>query len=449
MTEHPSRDQIVALARSVSPELRDALAHVGECRQCADLLGRAAGEVVTAERERKMVAFERSAERTRTAQSPVSRIWWARPRSGVVELVAAERTAEALLAQPESQRQLLVQNTDRYCTLAVAEVTLESARELCYDQPEAGIALAELGLSIVDRLDREYYGQRMLDDVRGRGWSFIANAHRILDDPERAAEAFDRAAALLADSPEPQERACLFSLWSSLYRDRRDFDTAIELLTRAIALYEEAGEEGKAGRAYVSLGNAYGELHEPEEAERIFAEALVRIDASEDPRSLLCARHGLIVQLVVQERHHEAAELLAEIEPEYDRFTDSHTQLGLRWLRGRIAVGLGHDEEAEAVLEEVRQRYMELGNSLYAAEVSLHLAQLYQRQQRVSELRTLAEEMTPFFFSRDLGRETAIALSFFVRAVEQERATALVIERVAGFVRRSQHEPELRFSDFS
>lgn len=450
MAEHPNRQLLVALARAVSPELRDSvLVHVGECSECAELLGRAAVEVAVAESERKVIDFERSNERARMSPPTSARTWWARPRSSAAELTAAETTVEEILAQPESQRPLLVQNTDRYRSLAVAEVMLERAREQCYDEPPAGIVLAELGLSILDRLDREYYGRRMLDDVCGRGWSYIGNAFRILDRPQRAADAFQRAADLLEGSPEPQERACLFSLWSSLHRDGLEFDSAIDLLTRAIDLYEEVGEEGKAGRAFVSLGNVYGELFEPEEAERVYAEALVRLDASEDPRSLLYARHGLVVTLTEQERYHEAAELLAEIEPEYERFSDSHTQLAVRWLRGRIAAGLGRDDEAEPQLEAVRQRFMELGSSLNAAQVSLHLAQLYERQKRSRELRELAEEMTPFFFSRDLGRETALALSFFVRAVEQERASAVVIRRVAGFVQRSQHEPELRFSDFN
>ena len=55
------------------------------------------------------------------------------------------------------------------------------------------------------------------------------------------------------------------------------------------------------------------------------------------------------------------------------------------------------------------------------ALVSLDLASLYAEQGRMAELKRIAEEMVPFFSSRQIHREALAALDYWRQAVEAER----------------------------
>lgn len=454
MSGHPDPAQILALVRALSPELRDGvLEHLVRCPACARIAGRAVGEVRAAERGRKVLAFGRAAAprivpRPAEEAPPPPRVWWSRPRADAAELAEGEELLEDLLAQPEGQRPLVVHNCERFQTLPLVELVLEEGRARCFEDAHAGARLIELGISIVDLLDRDYHGRRLLDDLRARGWAFRANAHRIVGELAAAEEAFRRAAALLEGSTCRIERAAMFQLHASLLKAQNRGEEAIALLHHAAAAFEAEGEETKAGRAYATLGTVLIEMGELELAEEALAEALVRIDATEDSRTLWAVRQSMVSALAYQERYQEAAELMAELEPEWGRPRDAATRNRRRWIEGKVLVGLGRAEEGEELLDAVRREYLDGGLPLYAAYVSLELALLYERQGRSAELRRLAEEMTPVFFAQEIPRETAVALAFFARAVEQERASKVLIERVAGFLRHAQTRPAVRFADY-
>lgn len=449
MTGHPDPSQILALVRALSPELRDGvLEHLARCPRCARLAGRAIGEVRAAERGRKVLAFDRASAPRAVQAADTPRAWWSRPRSNAAELAAAEALLAELLAQPEGQRPLVVRNCERFHSLALVELVLEEGRLACYDDAHRGGRLIELGISMVDLLDRDYHGRRLLDDLRARGWAFRANAHRIVGDLAAAEQGFRRAGGLLEASACRIEHAGLLQLHASLLKAQNRGEEAVALLYRAADIFEAEGEETKAGRVFAGLGAVLLEMGEPEQAEQALAEALVRIDAGEDPRTLFSVRHSLFASLAYQERYQEAAELLAELAPEYERYPDSHLRNRRRWIEGKVLAGLGREEEAEALLTAAWREYLDGDLPLYAAYVSLELALLYERQGRTTELRRLAEAMTPVFFAREIPRETAIALTFFVRAVEQERASKVLIERVSGFLHRARSHPALRFADY-
>lgn len=449
MTDHPEPSQILSLVRTVAPDLRDGvLEHVSRCPDCAELLKRSIEEVRTAERGRKVLSFERLAAPRSVAAPASPRVWWSRPRSSASELAAAEALLADLVAQPEGQRALLVRNRERFHDLALVELVLEEGRTCCFEDPHRGRRMIELGISMIDLLDHGYHGRRLLDELRGRGYGFRGNADRIVGDLTAAEEAFRRAAELLAGGSCRLDRACLLQFVASLRRVQGRLPEALELLAEAAEIFESEGEDTKAGRAYLGMGAALTDMGELERAEQTLYEALVRIDASEDPRALLGVRHGLAACLAEQERYQEAADLMAELEPEYDRFPELHLRTLRRWTEGKVLSGLGREEEAERVLLEVVRECRAAGLPLVAADVSLTLAMIYERQGRTAELRRLAEEMTAIFFSREIPRESAVALAFFVRAVEQERVTRLVIERVAGYRKRAQFDPDLRFSDY-
>jgi len=77
--------------------------------------------------------------------------------------------------------------------------------------------------------------------------------------------------------------------------------------------------------------------------------------------------------------------------------------------------------------------------------VSLDLATLYAEQERMADLKRLAEEMVPIFSSLQIHREALAALSFLQRAAEAEKASLQVVTQVAFYIRRARYDSNLRF----
>ena len=106
-------------------------------------------------------------------------------------------------------------------------------------------------------------------------------------------------------------------------------------------------------------------------------------------------------------------------------------------------------DAAEAKLRLVRDEFVAEGIGYDAALASLDLAKIYLGQGRTAETRQLAAEMHSIFISREIHREALVALVFFQRAAEQERATVQLVEEVTSYLRRAQSNPGLRFETAS
>jgi len=114
-------------------------------------------------------------------------------------------------------------------------------------------------------------------------------------------------------------------------------------------------------------------------------------------------------------------------------------------VEGKIARGLGQHQDAEVLLLKARDGFLAEDAAFDTALVSLELASLYAEQGRVTEVKRIAEEMMPIFSSRQIHREALTALAFWKQAVDAERAGAELVNGVAAFLKRSRHDPELRF----
>src|SRR4029077_5020194 len=124
--------------------------------------------------------------------------------------------------------------------------------------------------------------------------------------------------------------------------------------------------------------------------------------------------------------------------PLYRAFPDTWTQSLRKWVKGKIARGLGQMEEAEALFLAARDGFLAAGIPYDTALVALELALLYAEQGRSADLKRLAAEVVAVFAPRQIHREALTALAFFQRAVEAERAEVEVVERVAAFLHEAR-----------
>ncbi len=358
------------------------------------------------------LALERSAANLRERQISLDR---ERAEAGPLFTQLARHRPE--------QQALMLLNDARFRTWGLLEQLLEQSQARLLAHRAESELLAELALTLADRLDPDYYGESRLEDLRARAWSYVAEARRLRSDFTGAGEAFDQAHEhLRAGTGDALERALILDLEATLRRCERRLDEARRLLRKAIEIFLENGEDQRASLSLINLAIAYRCEGEPVRALSLLQEAQRHIDAAAEPRLLLSARHHLNHTLAAAGRLMEARGLLLKCRPLYRQFEDPWTQSHLRWLRGQLALEFAEMAEAEADLLGARQGFLAQEGRYEAGLVALDLARLYARQDRAAELRETAGAALETFRALGLASEIRDAESFLRQAEEIEGA---------------------------
>lgn len=328
---------------------------------------------------------------------------------------AAREQAEApalfaeLLRHTPERRMVLVRNSSRFRSLALCTLLLETSRQEGYKDPMEGERLADLVLVLAHRLDPEWYGARVLEDVRGRCFMLIGNARRVASDLWGAEAAFRAAETHLRQGTGDRlERARLLFLKACLSRAQRRFPEAARRFRKVAAVFRAAGEAHAAAEAIIGLALTYRYQGEPEEAIHRLREADGLVDARVDARLHLYIRFNLIVSLAEAGRSREAEVLLSRSR-ELREFPDPAARIGLLSLEAKIALGLGQLPRAARLLVCARDRYAERGDGYRAALACLELAQVCARLGRIEATKQLARQALPIFRSLGIVREALAA----------------------------------------
>jgi tetratricopeptide (TPR) repeat protein len=292
------------------------------------------------------------------------------------------------------------------------ELLLEKSRTSDFGDSQRIEHLAELALVLADQLPPESYGPSSLEDMRARAWSYIGNARRLQFDLQGAEQAFATAFHhLRRGTGEPVERALLLSLKASLCRVQGKKLQAIRLIRRAIDIFRTAGESHKAGKCLVQLAGVHLNSGTPHEALPLLHEALELLGNTADPQLSFFAWHNLVSGLTCTGRYLEARSVLRRTKEVYDRASYPWARTRLRWMEGKIALGLGQIQEAERFLLEAQEGFLAAGAVYEAAQVTLGLATLYHREGRAAEILPLAQKIASFTNRPEKKRETQEALA--------------------------------------
>lgn len=346
-----------------------------------------------------------------------------------------------LARHPPARQKVLVGNARRYQSWGLAQHLIERCSQTWTTDPHQAEELAALALAIAEQFGPPLYQERILNDLKGRCWVHIGTCRRIATDLKGAAEAFDRAGELLvAGTEDPVEWALYLHRRGTLHMYQRRMEEAEPLLRRAISSFRRVGDPHLAGRVMVTLAELYQLRCEPERAIATLHRARKVLDLEREPKLALTTCHNLLYYLVDGERYMEARSLLAKSRELYELYADPLLRQKLLWLQGRIACGLGQEQQAEALLEKARNNFIAQGFSGYVAVISLDLAEVYARQGRSAEIKQLAQEILPIFQALDIGREALAAVLLFHEAVQAEKVTVTMLREVAQRVRGSAEE---------
>lgn len=366
------------------------------------------------------------------------------------EQAAACQLLDELMGQTvPARRLLLVTNSSRFHNPFLCELLTDKAREAAFQDPAESLDLAQLAVSIAERLDEGSCGStEVRDGLWCKASAQLANALRVANRHVEAEQVFRPIEELIKEKGRigQQDLARVLDLRASLHRELRQFDAAARLLDRVIAIYQKLGNWSLLGRTLIQRSSICGETGDLEAEMSLLRRALDLIDPNEEARDFLAARHNLIFALNQSGRSREAFALLFHTRPLYFKTGDRMSLLRLRWLEGIVAFGLGRLDQAEVAFREVRSAYVQLALDWDAALVSLELAGIYVRQGRSADLLSLAEEMLAVFGARNIHREALQALGYLCSAARMEGVGIALIQEISEFLKDVRSNPDLRFA---
>lgn len=435
---HLSPETIEQFGSMPLSERRVVLSHVRTCRACGNQAAtawRLGGSITRVATEPVRFSLESVLARVSEVDSALT---WERTR--------APELLRELDSHPQPRRQTIVRNSRRFWLWGFAEILLARVGEVVLDDPMRALELAELAYDVTQRLTDETYGSALVADIRAKACKAVGNTRRAMSDLRGAEEALTEAQELLlAGTGDPLEKAQLDHYWGTLRNAQRRIPEAIAHFDRALGAYRRLGDKHEEARALVGKALSVSK-NDPHEAIRLQRLALPLIDAEREPRLLLAAKHNLATDLISAGYAAEAQQRLEDLRGEYSRLGERVVTLRLRWLEAQVANELGEYERAELAYRDVIAGFEANEIPYESAIATLELATVYVAQGRTAEIRKIALELVPIFKALEIQPETTAALMLFRQAAEAETATLALIQHIAGFLKRAQHDPALRFS---
>lgn len=377
-----------------------------------------------------------------TAAAPEAGQWI--PATGTNDRDLAAQLWQRLERRNERQRLALVEEIEDFRSAALCELVAAKSIKAAPRAPSEALELAELALRIAELCPGD---EALRQQSQGYAWFHIANALRVTSDFPGANEALETAKRLweagAKSAPGFFNEAIVLALEANLHREQGRFAEASIRIEEALA----ADRSELRTRLLLTKSQILETLGEIESSMEVLREAILCVDEDREPRIAFALRFQFLVNLCLQDRAVEAIPGLPTVRTLAERVDQTMDSVRLVWLEGKVAAGTGRTGEAESAYKQVRSKFAshEPPLAFDYALVSLDLSLLLLEQGRPSEVRTLGEETLWIFNSQGIHREALAALQIFCEAASREAATVELTQRVIRFLRRSQHDPELRF----
>ncbi|MEO8502488.1 MAG: hypothetical protein ABI609_01185 [Acidobacteriota bacterium] len=214
---------------------------------------------------------------------------------------------------------------------------------------------------------------------------------------------------------------------ASLLIDEGNPEAAISLLHSAI---ERAGD-GRERRVVLTaiLGRALGEAGRHDEAIQANLSVVADADPHSQTRLALGAVHNIAWAYIDEGKFDAADGLLESFAASFRSVFGAGDRARTVWLHALIAAGRSQWLQAESRYLEAIEIFSQENVAVDVAFAALELSEIYARQKRHRELRSLVTRIAPIFASQQLRRESQAALAVFRRSVLEESVTVEVVRR--------------------
>ncbi len=297
----------------------------------------------------------------------------------------AAESWQLLKRMDSGQRMQLIKHNPDFRHWGLYERLVEEAKLLIRQDPIQAVDLTFLALYITENLDPTSYSDSLQADFRAGALTAHANTKRLLGDFAGAKSALQEAEKLLeVGTGDPQERATLVSIWSSLLTDLGYFEQAEEVLQEALRLARQIQDRHLEGRYTIQQSSTIGWV-DPIRGLQLADKGLSLLgNASTRDKTLeLCAIHLLALWANEAGDPKEARATFAAYRHLYEDFDDAFWTGRRLHLQGHISKAEGDLSQSESLFRELVDHYAANGFEFDLALASLDLSEVLAMQGRV------------------------------------------------------------------
>jgi len=411
---------------------------LGGCKRCLAVLAPTAGALAPAGEPEPATLDD--------FDLPIRRAFEAVARHGVEapEIRAATRKLRHRMAT----KGLESFDMEAYPDHAVFEALLQRIQDLRHEDPKSMVQHGYMALQIARAMANGCDSKEEHADLQSRAMAELANAMRVADDLHEAGKTLD-----LAEQWYAAGTRCdllwlrLLDVRASLYGAQQHYQDAIGLLAEVLKGRLLLGDRTGAARALIGQGifTAYTGQHEA--AFGHFDRALSLIDSFREPSLAALAYHNRLLFTIDLGNFKEALDYLESNRQQLMHSGGRLDGVKLLGLEARIQTGLGQFDLAETLLREAKLGLVELELKGHEALAGLDLATviLHQDRDRYTEAVTLAVEALRTFTQLQVKPQVVEALHVLAHAVKDGIVTASLLQSIADFVRKAEHDRRARY----
>ncbi len=438
MDEHPTSQILkdLLLGRLSAEDQKPVITHLlTGCPQCREAIGPTAATMFRPCRATTTVPSEKEEALYDRAVASACENALERQRGLERERAEADSLIDSFLNGEKRKTEIW--------TWGLCERLQERSWELRQKAPSKMVKLAKRAVEAAQSIDPDRYGAPHVADLSARAWAGLANAYRISDQLTLAEEAFSQAfEARRQGTGSPLLRARLAELSASLLCDQRHFPSAFQLLDFAHQCYLRHHSPHEAGRALIQKGIHTGRSGDPEDGIRLLARGLHLIDRARDSKLVFQSLHNILLFRVELGKFKSARRQIFEMRLLYERHDDQILKTKLRWIEGKVFLGLGEIDRAIRAFQQAKDGFLPLGMDYDAALVSFDLAAVWLEQGKREEARRLLHEMLEIFRARYIAREAIAALIMLRDAADRDELTPDLLEMIGGLFRAYKDRPK-------
>ena len=436
MQNHPAPSLIVRFLNGglSAEESSSVVRHLLGCERCLAGLAPEAGVLLSPEPVPEE-AYE----------LPIRRAFEAVARHGADALAIKASTRK--LHRQMAAKGLEAVSLKSHPDVAVFEALLLRMQDLRHEDPRTMVQHGRIALQTAKAMAKSCPSKEHAD-LQTRALAELANALRVADDLHDALKHLEMAEQWFMAGTQ-----CV-ALWlrlqdvrASLYGAQQHYQDAICLLEEVFEGRLRLGDHAGAARALIGKavftgysGNFEGEL-------LLLDQGSALLESRHDSKIQSLLHHNKLYVLVELGRYLEAFAHLDQHRLLLGNASGRLDRVKLLGLEARIHTGLGHFDLAEALLQEAKLGLAELEVRGHEALAGLDLATVILRQDRsrYMEAVTLAVESLATFTQLQVKPQVIEALTVLAHAIKDSLVTATLLQSVADFVRKAEHDRRARY----
>ncbi len=331
--------------------------------------------------------------------------------SGEPEIVDGrnfERVSAAIewetLRQRSPQEQIVrVRDRLRFPSAALCNLLLTKSREQGRTDRAEGVRLVELALHHLEG-SAALLGDR-LPDVRARALAHLGNAHRLALDFAAAEQAFADAKAewyMPREHPDQTVLAESLALLSALRVFQRRLDEGLQLINEAITCFKAVEVPELLARSLIRRALIHDLQADYQAAVLDLRVAAALLEEGQDPYQDLVIAKNLATSYSLAGKYDKAEAALARARQCCKRSQNPVDWVQLTWIKGLIHEGRHQLDQAAGCYSGARLGFIARQEWGHDAAVSLYLAGVLVKQDKMEEALPVIAETLPLLDSLGL-----------------------------------------------